>query len=325
MKHIYGIIILLLISTYGCNEVEESVIIEDEITSTSRSIDNFTYICEACNAFNDAYPSYQSILAQGLEDYNLNDGCCEECFIKDVSKAWSEVFSVQDRHFIIMFESMERNGGRLVHPDCEAFTLIPRLEDALDRTLIKYQNVVHSVMINPNKSRCENPGTGNSDDDDIPGGGGEVILFDLDAYNFALEERSESLVASIGGDVEQGWLSGGHDLNLLKICYALNQKSEINPYREEIDGNIGYMYGDYDHPYIVNYVFLYRYLCSFVTPELLTLEELEMKEEVGIVIAKESVENDFDVLEGYGDVWDGQYFMSDNETVSAEFYFFEIN
>lgn len=57
-------------------------------------------------------------------------------------------------------------------------------------------------------------------------------------------------------------------------------------------------------------------------PELLTLAELKKKSEIGIVIARESAEGDFDALDGFVDVWSGGHFMSEEATVGTDFYFF---
>lgn len=318
--------IILLITMGGCgySGLEKDALVENEVIGLrGEKFDDG--ICEVCNAFNDAFPTYTGTMKKGLSDYKKNGGCCEKCFEKDFAVEWEKHAGVKDEQIVRVFKAMERYGGQMIHGDCEAFFLDKRLSTTINTVLTRLHNVVYDVVNSPNKSKCDEHETDNPDDGHHGGAsGGELIKFDMKAYADVLKEKTAWLLADIGGEVEERWLQFGYDLNLLKICYALNSEKVIDIERDNIDGRVGVLVGGDGNPYIVTAVYLYRYLNSFREPELLTLTELNEQTEVGIVIAKESAEAEFDDLDGFVDVWDGSNFMSEKITTSMKFYFYRV-
>lgn len=321
-------IVFVVMMGCGYNELEEYNFIEEqaELAGMVNNLES-KEICEVCNVFNEAYPIYAETMETGLADYLKNGGCCEKCFKKDFSVEWAKHAGVKDEQIVRILKNMELYGGKMLHYNCDFFYRENRLNDMISATLTTLHNVVYTVVNSLTKSKCDEQ---KPDEPDTPGHGGAsdrngIIRFDEVAYTSALKKSISWLLTDIGGDVEQRWIQNGNDLNLLRICYALNKKKKIDPQREGIEGRVGVLYGGNGDPYITAIVYLYRYLKAFMSPELLTLDELKERNEMGIVIARESAEGDFDALDGFVDVWSRWHFMSETKTISTEFYFFKID
>lgn len=324
MRVFYFIFSCVLIAGCNFNKIENELENIDEnaieIISGSDSLE-----CGICKAFNTVYKKYSSTLKEGLEKYKKAGGCCERCFNIDVDFYYESHSTLYSDEILMTLKTIKKNGHPMEYPMCKPFVDTEiGVVNALKTWPATFNSDVLDAIAVAGKRRCANyEPAGGKDTTENSGGGGNITStpFILDTYKELLDVRVDRLLMDIGGEVEERWEADGLELNLLKICNALNQVEPIDLRREGVTNIRGGLPGGDGFLYLTTFRDLYRYLCSYEEPILLTGVELRGRN--GIVIAKKAVNADSDIVKGFGDLCENGFFLSGETTSSMEFYLWE--